>query len=63
MHELNQNGVHLSILCLNHMRTIRNYTATSIICTPLKNHIIPVQKYFHSKIKTMHYIAEGLSSN
>ena len=33
------------------MRTMRNYTVTSIICTPLQNPIKPVKIYTQYKIK------------
>ena len=46
---------------VNHLRTIRKYTASFTIRTPLENVVKLIRKYFQSKIRTMHDIAEGLT--
>jgi len=43
--ETSKNHLKTRLEAINHMRTIINYTATLIVCTPLQNLIKRVQKY------------------
>ena len=51
----------LTLLLFNHLSTIRKYSTSSMICSPLQNLLKPAQKYGASKIRIVHDVDEGLS--